>query len=249
VNQAYSRLLEQEGIEVEVEKSQAEDTRQEETNLERPMTLHTKRLSTVAAKLRELGARRVLDLGCGEGKLLRILLADKSFERVLGMDVSHRSLEVASDKLRLSRMPTRQRERIELVQGSLVYRDAWLSGYDGAALVEVIEHLDPFRLAALERVLFEFARPRHVVLTTPNREYNELFPALASGRLRHGDHRFEWTRAEFSAWAERVAGQFGYVVSFEPVGPVDERLGAPTQMAVFSLVGSSLAGTAQGGVN
>jgi hypothetical protein len=122
-----------------------------------------------------------------------------------------------------------------LVQGSLLYRDKRLSGFDAAALVEVIEHLDRPRLVALERVLFEFARPRHVVITTPNREYNVLFSTLPPGKMRHGDHRFEWARAEFAEWSEAVAVRFGYQVSFEPVGPVDAQHGAPSQMAVFSL--------------
>ena len=162
-------------------------------------------------------------------------LVYRTFERIAGMDVSHRSLEIASARLRLDRMPDRQRKRIELRQGSLLYRDKQLSGFDAAALVEVIEHLDQPRLVALERVLFEFARPRHIVITTPNREYNVLFPTLPAGKLRHGDHRFEWTRAEFADWAESTSARFGYEVRFEPIGPVDERHGAPAQMAVFSL--------------
>jgi 3' terminal RNA ribose 2'-O-methyltransferase Hen1 len=138
-------------------------------------------------------------------------------------------------------MPERQRQRIELRQGSLLYRDRHLSGFDAAALVEVIEHLDRHRLAALERVLFEFARPQHVVITTPNREYNVLFPGLPPGKLRHGDHRFEWTRAEFTAWAQANAARFGYQVRFEPVGPVDAEHGAPSQMAIFSLPAGGVA--------
>jgi 3' terminal RNA ribose 2'-O-methyltransferase Hen1 len=135
----------------------------------------------------------------------------------------------------LDRMPERQRKRIQLIQGSLLYRDKRLSGFDAAALVEVIEHLDRPRLVVLERVLFEFARPRHVVITTPNREYNVLFPTLPVGKMRHGDHRFEWTRGEFAEWSEAMAARFGYQVSFEPVGPVDPQHGSASQMAVFSL--------------
>jgi 3' terminal RNA ribose 2'-O-methyltransferase Hen1 len=235
VDQAMARLLDGENAAVEAVESKAEHGAIAEKDLERPMTLHTQRLNLVAAKLKALESKTILDLGCGEGKLLRRLLADRAFERITGMDVSHGSLEVAASKLRLDRMPERQRKRIQLVQGSLLYRDKRLSGFDAAALVEVIEHLDRPRLVALERVLFEFARPRHVVITTPNREYNALFPTLPPGKMRHGDHRFEWTRAEFAAWSEAIATRFGYQVSFEPVGPVDEALGAPSQMAVFSL--------------
>jgi 3' terminal RNA ribose 2'-O-methyltransferase Hen1 len=235
VDQAMARLLDDENAAVEAVESKTEQGAVAEKDLERPMTLHTQRLNLVAAKLKALESKTILDLGCGEGKLLRRLLADRAFERITGMDVSHRSLEVAASRLRLDRMPERQRKRIQLVQGSLLYRDKRLSGFDAAALVEVIEHLDRPRLVALERVLFEFAHPRHVVITTPNREYNVLFPTLPAGKMRHGDHRFEWTRAEFVEWSETIASRFGYQVGFESVGPVDEALGAPSQMAIFSL--------------
>jgi hypothetical protein len=118
----------------------------------------------------------------------------------------------------------------------LIYRDKRLAGFDAAAVVEVIEHLDPPRLAALERVLFEFARPTTVVLTTPNREYNVMWESLPAGKFRHPDHRFEWTRQEFQEWANRVAFNHGYAVRFLDVGPVDANVGAPTQMGVFERV-------------
>lgn len=185
------------------------------------------------AALRASGARTVLDLGCGEGKLLRELLQDRQFERIVGMDVSIRSLEMAQRRLKLDRLPDRQAERLKLIHGSLIYRDKRLEGFDAAAVVEVIEHLDPPRLSALERVLFEFARPQTVVLTTPNREYNVMWETLSAGQFRHADHRFEWSRQEFQDWANRVAERHGYSVRFLPVGPEDEDVGSPTQMGVF----------------
>jgi 3' terminal RNA ribose 2'-O-methyltransferase Hen1 len=206
----------------------------EENTLERPISLHEQRLELVRNVLRESGAVSVLDLGCGEGRLLRRLLDERQFTRVVGMDVSHRALEIAADRLKLDHMPPKQRERISLLHGSLVYRDARLAGFDAAAVVEVIEHLDPPRLAAFERVAFEFARPRLVVLTTPNAEYNVTWASLPAGQFRHRDHRFEWTRVEFEGWANRVATRFGYAVRFAPVGPTHPDLGAPTQMAVFT---------------
>jgi 3' terminal RNA ribose 2'-O-methyltransferase Hen1 len=150
------------------------------------------------------------------------------------MDVSYRALEMAADRLKLERLPEKQRERITLLHGSLMYRDARLTGFDAAAVVEVIEHLDPPRLAAFERVLFEFAKPATVVLTTPNAEYNVQWETLPAGKFRHRDHRFEWTRAEFQQWAASVAERFGYAVRFGPVGAVDEHVGSPTQMAIFT---------------
>jgi 3' terminal RNA ribose 2'-O-methyltransferase Hen1 len=235
MDQAFARLLNDDSEDAEAAETKTEQAATAEKDLERPLTLHTQRLNLVATRLKELGAKSVLDLGCGEGKLERRLLADRSFERIQAMDVSHRALEIASSKLKLDRMPARQRARIELMQGSLLYRDKRLSGFDAAALVEVIEHLDQPRLVALERVLFEFARPRHIIITTPNREYNGLFETLPTGKMRHTDHRFEWTRSEFADWATGVATRFGYEVRFESVGPVDDTHGAPSQMAIFAL--------------
>lgn len=206
----------------------------EEAALERKLSLNEDRLERVAEVLAESGARRVLDLGCGEGKLVRKLSKNRAFDEIVGLDVAHRALESAAERLRRERLSEAQQKRVRLLHGSLMYRDGRLTGYDAAAVVEVIEHLDRPRLAAFERVVFESARPGMVVVTTPNVEYNVRFESLAPGRLRHRDHRFEWTRSEFQAWAGGVATRFGYAVRFEPVGPVDDALGAPTQMAVFS---------------
>jgi 3' terminal RNA ribose 2'-O-methyltransferase Hen1 len=206
----------------------------EEGALERPLALNDRRLAAVHEALRASGATSVIDLGCGEGRLLRLLLGDRQLGRVAGMDVSHQVLAVAADRLRLDRLPPAERERVALLHGSLVYRDERLAGFDAAAVVEVIEHLDPPRLAAFERVVFEHARPRTVVLTTPNAEYNVRWPSLPAGTMRHRDHRFEWSRAELEAWARGVAERFGYAVRFAPVGPEDAEVGAPTQMAVFT---------------
>lgn len=205
----------------------------EEEQVERPISLNEHRLSAVLAALRESGAKRVLDLGCSYGNLLRRLLEEKQFEQIVGLDVSHRALEIAADRLRLDRLSERQRQRVQLLHGSLIYRDQRLAGFDAAAVVEVIEHLDEPRLAAFERVLFEFARPRTVIVTTPNVEYNVRFPTLAAGEFRHRDHRFEWTREQFQDWATSVAERFGYTVRFLAVGPEDAEVGPPTQMGVF----------------
>jgi 3' terminal RNA ribose 2'-O-methyltransferase Hen1 len=205
----------------------------EEEAVERTLNLNEQRLNSVVAALRSTNAKRVLDLGCGEGKLLRVLLGDRAFEEIVGVDVSHRALQIANERLRVERMQARQRERIKLMQGSLMYRDQRLKGFDAATVVEVIEHLDQPRLAAFERVLFEFAKPAAVVLTTPNVEYNVRFESLPAGVFRHKDHRFEWTRGQFQEWAQRIGESYGYAVRFLPVGPEDDAVGAPTQMAVF----------------
>ncbi len=206
----------------------------EEDALEKRISLNEDRLGTVVAVLKASGAKRVLDLGCGEGRLVRALLAEKEFEEIVGVDASSRALERAAERLKLEHLPQRQRDRVRLVQGSLTYRDKRLRGFGAAAVVEVIEHLDPARLEAFGRVLFECARPETVVVTTPNAEYNVRFENLPAGRLRHKDHRFEWTRAEFGQWSDGIAGRFGYRVNLAVIGPNDSALGAPTLMAVFT---------------
>ncbi|MBI1178612.1 methyltransferase [bacterium] len=196
-------------------------------------TLNEQRLGAVLAVLKGSGAKRILDLGCGEGRLLQRLLKEKQFAEIVGMDVSHRALEISAERLHYDRLPPMQKARLKLLHGSLIYRDQRLSGFDAAAVVEVIEHLDQPRLSAFERVLFECARPGTVVITTPNREYNVKWETLPAGKFRHRDHRFEWTRAEFRMWANAVAERFGYKVRFLPVGPEDSAVGSPTQMGVF----------------
>jgi 3' terminal RNA ribose 2'-O-methyltransferase Hen1 len=231
VRDALARLAEEDTPDPDAAEEAAEA---QEEAIEQRISLNTQRLEAVVTALREGGARRVLDLGCGEGRLLQLLLKDRQFEEIAGLDVSYRALEIARDRLHLDRLPAAQQERLKLFHGALTYRDRRLEGYDAAAVVEVIEHLDPPRLAAFERVLFEFARPATVVLTTPNQEYNVRWESLPAGKFRHRDHRFEWTRAELQAWANGVAERHGYQVEFRPVGPEDAEVGSPTQMARFT---------------
>jgi 3' terminal RNA ribose 2'-O-methyltransferase Hen1 len=197
------------------------------------VTLREQRRGAVLAVVRGCGARRVGDLGCGDGDLVRDLLAEPSIERVVAVDVSARALQVAARRLRLDRMPEAQRARVELFQSSLTYRDDRLAGLDAAVLMEVVEHVDPPRLGALERVVFGHAGPATVIVSTPNAEHNVRFEFLPPGTMRHRDHRFEWTRAQFRDWAGRVAAEYGYQVRFLPVGADDPEVGPPTQLAVF----------------
>ncbi|MFZ6030433.1 MAG: 3' terminal RNA ribose 2'-O-methyltransferase Hen1 [Chloroflexota bacterium] len=206
---------------------------QQEISVETNTGLNQQRLDAVMDVLQHSSANRILDLGCGEGKLLRLLIPNKQFTEIVGMDVSPRSLEKAEKRLQLDRMPDVQRKKLRLIQGSLLYRDARLAGFDAAVLLEVIEHIEPSRLDVVEKVVFGNAKPEMVIVTTPNREYNRLWPSLPAGQFRHPDHHFEWDRAEFWAWANRVANTYGYSVSFYPVGPENSEAGAPTQMGVF----------------
>ncbi|GAA4925380.1 3' terminal RNA ribose 2'-O-methyltransferase Hen1 [Mucilaginibacter defluvii] len=231
-NQALGILLSKDEAEEAVEN---ETTTEIATDVEEPqLRIHELRLHAAKDELLLAGAKRVADLGYGEGKLIKLLLAEKQFEFVLGMDVSYRSLEIAKERLKLERLPEKQLQRVRLIQGSLTYRDKRLDGFDGAALVEVIEHLDEPRLAALERSVFEFAKPTTIVITTPNAEYNVRFADYQEGKMRHNDHRFEWTRKEFESWGTDLAVKYNYNVIFKPVGEVDPEVGALSQMAVFS---------------
>ena len=217
------------------EQTEAKNTEQEAA-LEKPIRLHDLRLDTVASLLKDKGVSSVMDLGCGEGKLLKRLVKERSFNRLVGVDPSVVSLERASSKLHLDNAGEAMRERLQLQMGSLTYADRRWHGFDAATLVEVIEHIDPPRLQSLALSLFGDAAPRLVIITTPNVEYNTLFEGMEAGKLRHSDHRFEWTRKEFEDWCQPVADDHGYSVEFLPLGPVDETFGAPSQMAVFERI-------------
>ena len=208
---------------------------------DRPATLAGHRRDAILAALRAAGAERVLDLGCGDGKLIAAMLKQPGFREIVGVDVSTRALTIAERKLGLRRMSERQRDRVRLIQGALTYTDRRLAGYDAAVLSEVIEHVDEPRLPALEFAVLGSARPATVVVTTPNVEYNVRYAplepggdGLAPGARRHRDHRFEWDRATFRAWARDAARKYGYTTRFEDVGDVDPDVGPSTQMVVFT---------------
>jgi 3' terminal RNA ribose 2'-O-methyltransferase Hen1 len=200
------------------------------------VSLAEQRRGAVLAAVRASGAHRVGDLGCGEGVLVADLLAERDIKQVVATDVSARALQIAARRLRLDKMAESQRERLQIFQSALTYRDDRLIGLDAAVLMEVIEHVDPPRLDALERVVLGFAAPTTVIVTTPNAEYNVRFETLPSATMRHRDHRFEWTRAEFRSWAGRAANTYGYSVRYRPIGIDDPEVGSPTQMAIFAKV-------------
>jgi 3' terminal RNA ribose 2'-O-methyltransferase Hen1 len=205
-----------------------------EVSLEKPLSLNEQRIQAVLAKVAAAGAKSVVDLGCGEGKLLKELIKDKTIAKIAGMDVSVRSLEIAHRRIGMDRLPSRIKEKISLFHGSLMYKDKRFAGYDAALVIEVVEHLDPPRLAAFEKVLFKHARPKTIIITTPNREYNTTWTDLPEGAMRHSDHRFEWTRDEFKKWADNLAELNHYAVAYYAIGPESPEFGSPTQMGVFT---------------
>ncbi|WP_442792095.1 3' terminal RNA ribose 2'-O-methyltransferase Hen1 [Micromonospora sp. NBC_01796] len=211
----------------------------------RRQPLAVRRRAAVLAALAQVGAGRVLDLGCGGGALLADLIRDRRYTEIVGTDVSHRALSMAQRRLRLDRLPQRQQDRIKLWQSALTYRDDRLRGYDAAVLMEVVEHLDPPRLPALEGAVFGHAQPTTVVVTTPNSEYNVRYEGMAAGSMRHHDHRFEWSRAEFADWVNRVATGYGYTATITGVGDDDPVVGAPTQLAIFTRYAGTTANPAE----
>ncbi|ADD40631.1 3' terminal RNA ribose 2'-O-methyltransferase Hen1 [Stackebrandtia nassauensis] len=195
--------------------------------------LNKQRHAAVLAAVAECGASSVIDLGCGSGKLLSELVKNRNLTRIAGVDASTLALKLAARHLKLDRLSDRQAERLSLFQAALTYTDDRLAGYDAAVLMEVIEHVDPPRLAALAKVVFGSARPATVIVTTPNVEYNVHYE-LEPGRMRHSDHRFEWNRDEFRDWATDVATSYGYTVAISGVGDEKPETGCPTQMGVFT---------------
>ncbi|WP_414575239.1 3' terminal RNA ribose 2'-O-methyltransferase Hen1 [Anabaena sp. CCY 9402-a] len=230
--QALAQLVEEDNPDPD---STEETHAEEEAAVEKPISLNQQRMNAVSEALKTSNARRVIDLGCGQGNLLKMLMKDSFFEQVTGVDVSYRSLEIAQERLDRLHLPRNQWERLQLIQSALTYQDKRFCSYDAATVIEVIEHLDLPRLGSFERVLFEFAKPKTVIVTTPNIEYNVKFENLPAGKLRHKDHRFEWTRSQFQAWANKITEKFSYAVKFQSIGEEDSAVGSPTQMALFSL--------------
>jgi 3' terminal RNA ribose 2'-O-methyltransferase Hen1 len=242
---AYQQSLVREALSQLTAENEEDDfaAQKEEEHLEEEaapgLGLHQQRqqavLAALRAPLRSGAVQRVIDLGCGEGKFLQLLLAEKQFREIAGVEVSPFALKHAARRLHLDRRSGAENQRLKLLQGSLLYRDKRLEGFDAAVLIEVIEHIPPERLDLLRYVLFESVRPLRLIITTPNREFNVHFAGLKEGRLRHRDHRFEWTRVEFESWCREAAARYGYAVKFAGVGPEMPNSGALTQMAVFEI--------------
>jgi 3' terminal RNA ribose 2'-O-methyltransferase Hen1 len=212
---------------------QAELDAAEEDKLEATIGLKEQRLDKVLELLLQHQVQSVVDLGCGEGLMLKRLMDASRIPRLMGIDVSIRELERAERRLLPDWLSERQKLRLQLIQGSVLYRDARYREIDAALLLEVIEHLEPFQLERLTRTLFGEQKPPLVLVSTPNREYNPRFD-LPAHELRHRDHRFEWDRREFRQWAELSAQSYGYRVEIHSIGEADPQFGPPAQLALFS---------------
>lgn len=231
-NKTIAKLLEMES-EIE-ETTVTDDTTETMPQTQKRVPLNTQRMEAVKNAVLSSGAQSVLDIGCGEGKLTSILLREQQIKRITAADVSVSVLEKAKQKLNYERMQDYLKNKLTLIQASLLYKDRRFEGFDIACVIEIIEHLDPPRIPLFEKVLFGSAKPKTVVLTTPNKEYNDNYSTLENGTLRHKDHRFEWTRKEFRNWCEHICEEFSYTVIYQNIGETDENYGSPTQAAIFS---------------
>ncbi|MCE1246860.1 MAG: 3' terminal RNA ribose 2'-O-methyltransferase Hen1 [Firmicutes bacterium] len=227
--EAFARL----GDDESKENENQEGYKSPEDAIESRIPLKDLRYAGITEVLKAAGCRKIIETGCGEGRMLMVLAKDPFFTEIAGSDVSAKILEKAADKLDPERFSKARNGRVKLFQASLSYRDDRFRGYDALILPEVIEHLDPYAFSAFETNIFGYIKPAVVVVSTPNIEYNSLFESIPAGSLRHKDHRFEWTRAQFREWAEKTAAAYGYTVEFSGIGEEDPDLGAPTQMCVF----------------
>ncbi|MCB9396207.1 MAG: 3' terminal RNA ribose 2'-O-methyltransferase Hen1 [Acidobacteria bacterium] len=230
----FSGLSKQALSRIEKKEEALPDQDDSEPFVEKKIHLNELRIQRVVEMLLAQKASQVLDMGCGSGTLLQHLLSERSITKLTGVDASINVLQIAERKLKLDRLSTRMRQKIQLIQSGLTYRDARLLGHDAIALIEVIEHLDSWRLKDLTQVIFDYLKPRLLIVTTPNREYNALFENMPADSLRHSDHRFEWTRSEFTEWCQEQCKEWEYQVEFSGIGPEHEQYGCPTQMGVFT---------------
>lgn len=196
-------------------------------------SLHDLRIEAVLSQLQASGAASVLDLGCGRGALLKRLLPVAQFTRLVGIDIDMHALAQARQVLDLDLL--RPHPRISVSYGSFEEENRELAGFDAAVLLETIEHIDAGHLPRVERAVFAGMRPRQILVTTPNREYNPVHGLTRSER-RHPGHRFEWTRAQFRHWAEGVGERNGYSVAFDDLGWPQPEIGGSSQMASFMAI-------------
>lgn len=192
--------------------------------------LHEVRHQQILELVRNCGARKILDLGCGSGNFLWHLMNETQIEQAIGVEQSSLSLLQAREKLAVYLQATPC--RLKLINSSYADPLPELHGFPLAVMIETIEHVDPKRLSQVEQNVFAVMCPKQVILTTPNSEYNTIY-GLQPGEFRDPDHHFEWTRSKFQQWARGVATRHNYEVHFAGIGEADLQLGSPTQMAIF----------------
>uniref|UniRef100_A0AAZ1XKG5 Small RNA 2'-O-methyltransferase n=1 Tax=Oreochromis aureus TaxID=47969 RepID=A0AAZ1XKG5_OREAU len=205
--------------------------------------LHKQRHQFVVDFVKRNKPKKVVDLGCGECTLLKMLKFHREIELLVGVDVNgakvkkkmHGLAPISTDYLE----PSYDQLRVELYQGSVTQKDARLKGFDLVTSIELIEHLTPADIELFSEVVFGYMTPKTVIISTPNSEFNIFLPGVSN--YRHSDHKFEWTRAEFRSWAMKVSLDYGYEVEFTGVGEApqgqQEAVGFCSQIGVFYQLG------------
>ncbi|MCM3572375.1 3' terminal RNA ribose 2'-O-methyltransferase Hen1 [Mesobacillus subterraneus] len=172
----------------------------------------------------------IVDLGSGEGKLSTRLGFIPGVKEILAVEPSEEASIRAMERFAQAEGKDYFIKPTQL-WGSLFYYDERLKGKDVIILCEVIEHIDEERLSKVFQTILQDYRPKNLVVTTPNKEYNALYEM--DTEFRHGDHRFEWSREEFEAWCKARNEEGEYELIFDGIGELDEQFGFPTQMCIF----------------
>ncbi|MDN4617361.1 3' terminal RNA ribose 2'-O-methyltransferase Hen1 [Paenibacillus sp. PsM32] len=208
-----------------------------ETTIEPPVVrLNELRYRAIVEQVSLLPQRKqVIDFGAGEGKLSVRLGQIEGVEQVWAVEPSMQSQLRAID--RFAKLEGRTDDVIPVITtGSLFYRDERWIDQDVIILCEVIEHINEVRLPQVIHTLFTDYRPQTLIITTPNREYNEVYD-MDTEEIRHADHRFEWTRAEFEQYCTQWIQNRPYTFTISGIGEKHEQYGQPTQMVVFHRTG------------
>ncbi|PYF06198.1 3' terminal RNA ribose 2'-O-methyltransferase Hen1 [Ureibacillus chungkukjangi] len=196
------------------------------------LRLNDLRYDKIVGKVNQLKRKEtVVDLGSGEGKLSEKLGFIDGVKEILAVEPSESATLKALKRFEKAAQD-KNFVKPRQIFGSLFYYDERLKGKDVLILCEVIEHIDEYRLPKIIQTILQDYRPRTLIITTPNQEYNEVYGM--GGDYRHPDHRFEWTREEFQTWCKTQNENHEYNIAFDGIGEEHELHGYPTQMCLFT---------------
>lgn len=204
--------------------------------------LYIQRYSFVKDILDTLQPESVVDFGCSECGIFRHLKEVTSLLRISLVDIDSSTLAVNKYRIRPHCYDYLQKRKnplhVQIFDGSATKFDKCLADYDAVVMVEFIEHLYEDDLKNVIKMVFGCINPNFVVMTTPNYDFNQLFPGPL--RFRHYDHKFEWTRNQFQTWCNEICETYGYDSTFHGIGegPTDSPdLGCCSQAAVLKRKG------------
>ncbi|MET7671167.1 methyltransferase domain-containing protein [Micromonospora luteifusca] len=203
-----------------------------------PKGLHQQRHAVASDVLNRRGVRKALDVGCAQGEfeLAALRRWPQKATEFHGIDPDTDAVRSGLEQLDRE-LDDRLRSRARLDVAEVADLPHLWADHDAVVAIEVIEHLDEPTLELFARLVFRELSPPTVVLTTPNAEYNVLFPEdHPSGRprVRHPGHHFEWTRSEMRRWIAAHAAPAGYRAALRGIGEAHPMYGPPTQLWVLS---------------